>query len=172
MNGVPMKPSDDQLAEILHRRRVAKREAQLGLEALGAREFGGPPGVAEIEGNGLLAEHVMAGLERRPRQRKVRVAWRAHVDQIEVVASNQRLVRIVDVWDAKGSRGGLGEFPLGVGNGHELASSVAGKTWKVGAWPRCRRQERRRERDERTTRVRDDSATSAQVLIRPLETSR
>jgi hypothetical protein len=36
------------------------------------------------------------------------------------------------VRNAEGLRGRLGEFPLRVGNGHQLASGIAGETWKVG----------------------------------------
>ena len=61
------------------------------------------------------------------------MAWRAHVDQIKVGAINQRLVRIIDVRNAEGSRGRLGQFPLGVGNGHQLASGVASKAWEMGS---------------------------------------
>ena len=89
-------------------------------------------GVFFGHGHGLLAEHVVTGLERRPRQRQVRVARRANVDQVEVVAADQRLVRIADVGDAEGPRHGLGQPLLRVGNGHQLAAGVAGEAGEVG----------------------------------------
>ena len=65
------------------------------------------------------------------------MAWRADVNQVEVVAANQRLMRIVDVRDAEGSRGRLGQFSLRVGNGHQLASRIAGEAWEVGRRGPC-----------------------------------
>ena len=68
MNGVPTKPSSISDSGVLHARAVAEGEAQLGLQPLAARQLGGLPRLAEVVGDRLLAQHVLAGLERRPGQ--------------------------------------------------------------------------------------------------------
>src|SRR5262249_2090748 len=65
------------------------READSGLHALPQREIARALSVAEVVRHRLLAEDMLARLERRPRQLEVCVARRADVDEVDVVAADQ-----------------------------------------------------------------------------------
>src|SRR4029453_12208589 len=79
----------NELAHVAHRRRVAKREAELGLDSIGLRERRGTPRVVEVVGHWFFAQHVLAGLERGPGPLEVSGAWGADVDQIDVRALDE-----------------------------------------------------------------------------------
>ena len=141
-----MKPSADQLAHVAHGRGIAEREPELGLQALLTRQRRGPPGVAKVVGHRLLAEHVLAGVERRPGQLEMRVARRADVDEVDVVALDQRPMVGGDGRDREALRGRVRQV------------RAAGRRWRrprsgdreeiqggAQRWPRRRRPGHRRE---------------------------
>src|SRR5678809_125656 len=117
----------DQLLHVLHRRAVAKRESELGLYALPARQLGRAKGVLIVVGHRLLAEHVLPLplLERRPGQIEVCRARRADIHEIDVVARDERFVRIVPGGDPEFLGEGLGAFGNRIGDCDELATRVA-----------------------------------------------
>src|SRR5205807_8702645 len=76
----------DELAHVADRRAVAKGEADLRLQLLLPREIARAKRVAKVVRDGFFAEHVLARLERGPREFEMRVARRADVDEVDVGA--------------------------------------------------------------------------------------
>ena len=72
-----------------YRRAVAECQPDFRLETLLPRQIPCPPRVAEIVRHRLLAQHVLAGVERRPCELEVCVARRADVDDVDVPAVEQ-----------------------------------------------------------------------------------
>ena len=124
-------PLGDQRAHVAHRRGIPEREPELGLQPLVPRERGRPPRVAKVVGHRFLAEHVLAGFERRPGQLEVRVARCADVDEVDVIPLDQRAM----VGGDGGNREALGRVPrqvcLRVGDGDELAARIAAKSGEM-----------------------------------------
>ena len=121
----------NQLAHVAHRRGVAERESELGLEPLRLGERSGPPRVTKVVRDRLFAEDVFAGLECRPRELEMRVARRAHVDDVDVVAL-QQLAMIAGRRRNLEARGGVaGQRDVRIGDGDDAASRIAAIPWQV-----------------------------------------
>ena len=103
----------DECAHVAQGGSVTKREAELGLQPLLAGTRGEASRLLEVVGDRLLAEDVFACLDRSRRQLEVRVARRAHVDDIDVIAANEV--------EMAGRHDGNGEPPGGV-----IGSAVCG----------------------------------------------
>ena len=90
---VPSRPSCDELAGERDRRHPAVGEADHRADACARGPLGGRDhrlGLRDGVGQRLLAQHVLAGLERGDRDLGVGVARRADVDEVDVVARDQR----------------------------------------------------------------------------------
>src|SRR5258708_6166373 len=82
-------PAGHELAHVAHRWAEAEREADPRLQPFAPREIARALRIPKVVRDRLLAEDVLAGLERRPRELEMRVARRADVDEIDVAAPNQ-----------------------------------------------------------------------------------
>jgi hypothetical protein len=123
----------DEVAHVAHGRAVAEGQPHLGLESLLPREIPSAKRVAVVVGDRLLAEHVLAGLERRPGQLEMRVAGGADVNEVDVVALEQ-LARIGGCSrDVELVRRRAGAVHLDVGNRHDAAARLPSVPWQVGA---------------------------------------
>ena len=88
--------------------------------------------LAEVVGHGLLAQHVLAALERRARQLVVRVRRRDDVDDVDVGARDQRLPVVGRLGDAEVGGVRLGALAVDVADGDDLAARVALPAGNVG----------------------------------------
>ena len=78
---------------------------------------------------------MLAGLERRPRQLEVRVARRADVDDIDVVAANQLAGLGCDDRDRELVGGLLRAFDDRVGDRHDPAARIADEPGRCARGP-------------------------------------
>ena len=81
--------------------------------------------VAKVVGDRLLAEDVLAGLDRRGRQLEMRMARRAHVDDVDVVAADEIEVAGGDLGNVEAPRRLFSEMALRIGNGDDATARVA-----------------------------------------------
>jgi hypothetical protein len=88
-------------SRLANRRVVAVNERHGGHEACGAGELGQLDRSSGVQGNGLLTDDVLAGLQGRARQRQVKVVGSADVDDVDVVRGNQILRRGVPTLGAQ-----------------------------------------------------------------------
>ena len=133
--GLPDEAGADELEHVPDGRRVAEGQTNLGLEVLRARELVRAPDVLVVVADGLLDEHVLAGLERREGQLLVAVAPAAgdHVDDIDVAAA-QDLLRIGNgLGDAELPRGSFREVLVQVADHHHIAERRPREAGKVSA---------------------------------------
>src|SRR4029450_12721811 len=114
----------DQLAHVAHRRAVAERQPDLRLESLASREVVRPSRLSKVVRNRLLAQHVLAGFERRPGQLEMRVARGTDVDGVDVVAIDYA-ARVRDgVWDRELARRLTRAIDLRVGDRDDRAAWI------------------------------------------------
>ncbi len=86
-------------------RMVPDHEGFRGVPA-GARRSGGDRlGLRGIEADRLLAEHVLAGLQRTDGPRRMKMIGQGNVDRIDRRVGDQRLVAIEGAWQAQRRRG-------------------------------------------------------------------
>ncbi len=84
---------------------VPDHEGFRGVPA-GARRSGGDRlGLRGIEADRLLAEHVLAGLQRTDGPRRMKMIGQGNVDRIDRRVGDQRLVAVEGAWQAQRRRG-------------------------------------------------------------------
>jgi hypothetical protein len=83
-------------------------------------------GGGAVDGQRLLAHDVLAGGQRRPRQRRVQVVGRADVDHVDVVGHRQRIGVVARPLGAQPLGGGLGAGTGRGGDRHEPGARPAG----------------------------------------------
>jgi hypothetical protein len=74
---------------------------------------------------------MLARLQRSPGQLEVRVRRRDHVDDVDVVARDQRLPIVGGLWDFEVARELLGPCALDIADRHDLTPLVALPTGNV-----------------------------------------
>jgi hypothetical protein len=87
------------------------------------RHPGGPGGV---DGDRLLADHVLAGGQGGQRQRLVQVVGRTQVDDVDAVVRDELVTRREDPFGAQLGRRPLGRAGRGGRDAHEPAPGQAG----------------------------------------------
>ncbi len=106
--------------------RVAEREPDLGLDARGSSGAGQSEGLSRVPRDRLLAQHVLAGCDRRHAEIEVRVGRRADVDHLHLGSANSAAGRVIDATDAELLRHGGGSFRHDVADGHQINAGVGG----------------------------------------------
>ena len=145
-----MNPSATSVAHVAQRRRVAEGEAQLRLQALLAGARRQTPCLAEVVGDRLLAKDVLPVLDGSRGQLGVRVARRAHVDDVDVVASDEIEMAVRDFGNVEAARRLFSQRALRIGDGDDAtASSRADSRADARRAPTRRRPARRHEAAER-----------------------
>src|SRR5262249_35809592 len=121
------------LTHVAQRGRIAKGEAQLRLQAFLASQCRGPLRVAEVVGDRLLAEDVLARFERGPGQLEMCGTRCADVDRVDIGAAEQLIGVGGRRRDVEHGRGFARSIELGIGNGDESAAGIAAEAWEMGA---------------------------------------
>jgi hypothetical protein len=122
-----------QLAHVPHGGTVAEGETDFRLELFLPRQRGRAPRIPEVIRDRLLAEHVLAGLERRPRELEMCMAGRADIDHVDVVAREQVTGFGDGDRDIELAGRLSGAIDLGVRNREEATARVAAITGQMCA---------------------------------------
>ena len=96
-----MVPGGEQLAQLLPLRMVAVGQCLLDVSAAAVPRRDQLVDALDGHAQRLLAEHVLAGLERTHRPRHVQRVRQRHVDRVDVRIGQQVVVACVTPWDAE-----------------------------------------------------------------------
>ena len=115
----------DELLHVAHGGAVPKGKAEFCLEPLCPGERRCTTRFREVVRDGLLAQHVLAGVERRPTQIEMRRAGSADIHQVDITPRDELLVAFIYVRNTELCGEFTRAFDNRIGDGDKLASGVA-----------------------------------------------